>query len=479
MASILLVVLALLLGLVIGAAVAAVVVGGRLRADQSAAIGALESDWRVRAAAETEAQVGAVRTDLQARHQVTVAQLRQEASEAGATVQAELAAAQASVAELNRSLAQVRQQQHDLLEAHRAEAAGREKTENGQAQVMKTIAPVAQQLKAMQDKVLEMERQRSVQHGELAQQIRNTQVSVEESRKAADNLAGALQNSAVRGVWGETQLRTLVESAGLLARVDFSTQHTMEAESGARRPDMVINLAGGKQMAIDAKAPFSSYLDSQREGIDPAERMRLLQDHARKVRGHVDVLSQKGYWTGLDASPEFTVAFIPNDQCLSVALDVDPSLMEYAFKQGVVLATPTNLWGLLKTVAYTWKQEVLTEDAKALFDLGNLLYDRITTMVTKIDKMRRSLETTVKDYNGFVSTLETRVLVSARKIHSMDESAVLGSPAQIELTPKPLTASDFDAIADLERPELPVGIDRAEPVDAELVFEADDVADAG
>lgn len=408
---------------------------------------------------------------LQARHDAVVAQVRREEAEARATVQADLAAALASVEQLRDALGSARQQHQELVAQHRAEQQERERAESGHLQVLKTLTPVADQLRAMRQRVDDLEQQRSHQHGELAEQIRATQLTAADSKRAADTLASALTNNAVRGVWGETQLRTLVESAGLLQRVDFDLQRSIEADTGARRPDMVINLPGGKQMAVDAKVPYTAFIEAHRTGIDPQERQRLLVEHAKKVRSHIDALGAKSYWTGLSASPEFTVAFIPNEQLLATALETDPSLMEHAFAKGVVLATPTNLWAILKTVAFTWRQSVLTDDAKQLFDLGRELYRRIVTLADHADKLRRSLESTVKHYNAFAGSLESRVLVTARKLDQMDEAAVLGAPAPIEVAPKPLTSGDFAAISDLDRPELDF-----ETVDAEIV--ADDGAEA-
>jgi DNA recombination protein RmuC len=335
------------------------------------------------------------------------------------------------------------------------------------------LKPVLEHLRGMQTKVDSLEKARVEQHTELAAQIRHTQRSVEESRKAADTLASVLKNNSVRGAWGETQLRTLVETAGLLNRVDFELQHSVEADSGDRRPDMVINLPGGKQMAIDAKVPYNSFMDAQREGLEPEIRRRLLEDHARKVRGHVDVLARKGYWTGLAVSPEFTVAFIPNEQLLNAALDVDPSLMEHAFRQGIVLATPTNLWSMLKTVAFTWKQEALTEDAQALFEMGQVLYRRIVKLAEHVDKLGRSIQRSVKDYNAFTGSLERSVLPAARKLNAADPLATIGAPHEIEEAPRSLTAGDFEALAEVERPELDLTLAFEETVEAEIIAEAD------
>lgn len=426
---------------------------------------------------------------LLARHQQTVVELRHRHEQEVAALahrldlaesrtellvaqeRGELAAAAAQVEELRHSLGEAREQYRGLVEAQRQAQREREdaarqraESEGSHSQVLKTLTPVVEHLRAMQRKVDDLEKARVEQHTELAAQIRHTQTSVEESRRAADTLASVLKNNAVRGTWGETQLRTLVETAGLLKRVDFELQHSMQADSGARRPDMVINLPGGKQMAIDAKVPYNAFMDAQRQGIKPEDRERLLLDHARKVRGHVDVLAQKGYWTGLAVSPEFTVAFIPNEQLLNAALEVDPSLLEHAFGQGVVLATPTNLWGLLKTVAFTWKQEALTEDAHQLFELGQVLYRRILKLSEHVDKLGRSIQRSVKDYNAFTGSLERSVLPAARKLNAADPIATIPAPVEIEESPRALTSSEFSAIADLERPELSF-----DTVDAEII----------
>ncbi|MDN5744791.1 MAG: DNA recombination protein RmuC [Nocardioidaceae bacterium] len=439
--------LALLLGLLLGA-----VLGWAVR----------QATMQPSAPAEDPA-VLAARHDAElegVRHQVALAQAHGET--ALGEVRAELARASAQAEELRSALSEARERARSLVEEQNRGRQEREKAESGQTQVLKTLTPVVEHLRSMQRKVDDLEKARVQQHSELATQIRHTQHSVEESRKAADNLSSVLKNNAVRGTWGETQLRTLVETAGLVNRIDFELQHSMEADSGARRPDMVINLPGGKQMAVDAKVPYNSFMDAQREGIEPEQQKDLLLDHARKVRGHVDALSRKGYWTGLTTSPEFTIAFIPNEQLLNTALEVDPSLMEHAFSQGVVLATPTNLWSMLKTVAFTWKQEALTEDAQQLFDLGQVLYRRILKLSEHVEKLGRSIQRSVKDYNSFTGSLERSVLPAARKLNAADPVDKLASPPEIEETPRELTSSEFTALADLEREELTFDVEVTE-----------------
>lgn len=450
--------LALLLGLLLGAGVG----------------------WLVREKTFTPAAPTEDPALVQARHDLAVAELRQQEASARSVIQEELAATGAQVDALQTALEDAREQYRALIDQQRQtqrerEQAQRDKevSESGHTQVLKTLSPVVEHLRSMQRKVDDLEKSRVQQHTELAEQIRHTQRSVEDSRKAADTLSSVLKNNAVRGAWGETQLRTLVETAGLLNRVDFELQHSMDADSGARRPDMVINLPGGKQMAIDAKAPYNSFMDAHREGIDPEARQRLLEDHARRVRGHVDALSRKGYWTGLKTSPEFTVAFIPNEQLLNAALEVDPSLQEHAFKQGIVLATPTNLWGLLKTLAFTWKQEALTEDAQALFELGQILYRRILKLAEHVDKLGRSLQRSVKDYNAFTGSLERSVLPAARKLNAADPLATIPAPAEIEEAPRALASGEFAALADLDRPDLTFDFDIT---DADVIDEGDTLA---
>ncbi|MGK2874667.1 MAG: DNA recombination protein RmuC, partial [Nocardioides sp.] len=329
--------------------------------------------------------------------------------------------------------------------AHRAERATREQSEQASTRVLETLAPVLEHMRQMQDTVTKVEQSRVSQHAQLAEQIRVTRASVEESRRAATDLAAVLRNNnSVRGAWGETQLRRLVETAGLINRVDFSLQLSVASDSGARRPDMVINLPGGKQMAVDSKVPYNAFMDAQRADLEDTARQHLLTAHAKAVRAHVDALGQKAYWTGLTTSPEFVVAFIPNDQLLNAALEIDPALMEHAFERGVVLATPTTLWGLLKTVAFTWKQESLAQDVQAVFEQGQVVYRRVVTMVDHVEKLGRSIGATVNNYNKFAGSLEHSLLPAARKLGQADPQTCVAPPTEIEESPRMLTAGDFD-----------------------------------
>jgi DNA recombination protein RmuC len=303
----------------------------------------------------------------------------------------------------------------------------------------------------MQHKVTELETQRSQQHGELTQQLRAATESEERLRSTAESLASALRSNSTRGVWGETQLRNVVQAAGLIERVDFDVQHSISSDAGAGRPDMVIHLPGGKNIAVDAKVPFSAYLEASQiavtaTGEEGAKREALIKQHVKVMRGHIDTLASKAYWAGLDASPELVIAFIPSESLVSSAMEADPGIMDYAFGKRVALASPVTLWSVLKTVAFSWQQDVLTDQAKTLFDLSKELYQRLATLSDHADKLRRSIDSTVGAYNQFANSLETRVLVTARKLNALDESKVIGAAATVEQAPKQLTAVELELV---------------------------------
>lgn len=341
----------------------------------------------------------------------------------------------------------------EQLALARQRDAERESRERQEGRVLEALAPVASTLRAMQLKVDELEQQRSRQHGELSQQLRTATEAEERLRATAESLASALRNNATRGVWGETQLRTLVESAGLLNRVDFFLQESIDADGAARRPDMVLRLPGGKSIAVDAKVPYNSYIEASAipataAGEEEARRASLLADHARRVKAHVDQLAAKNYFTGLDSSPEFTIAFIPNEPLLAAALEKDPALLEYAFSKRIALASPVSFWAVLKTIAFTWQQEVLTDEAKMLFDLSKELYARVAKLAEHADALGGAIERSVKAYNQFASSLETRVLVTARRLDGLDESKVIPAPRSIEEQPRQLTAAELTEALD-------------------------------
>jgi DNA recombination protein RmuC len=323
-------------------------------------------------------------------------------------------------------------------------------------QVLVALSPVAESLHAVQQKVAQLEAERARQYGAISEQLRATAESGERLRGTAETLASALKANNTRGVWGETQLRNVVQAAGLIERVDFDVQSSVTSDAGSGRPDMVVHLPGGKNIAVDAKVPFSAYLEasaipSSATGDEGARRDQLVRRHVKALRAHVDALAGKTYWAGLDSSPELVIAFIPSESLVSSALEADPSLMDYAFQKRVALASPVTLWSVLKTVAFSWQQDVVTAEAKELFDLSRELYSRLSTMAGHVDKLGRSLRAGVTDYNRFVGSLERTVLPSARRLTMLDESKVLASPTTIDETPRELTAPELaSALADGE-----------------------------
>jgi len=373
-----------------------------------------------------------------ARRTSAILEIRMSEAQARSALAAELASSQATAAGLREQLGAQQRQNIESVERERVES-----------RVLQALTPVQETLRTMQLKVTDLEHQRALQHGELSEQLRSATESEERLRSTAESLASALRSNSTRGVWGETQLRNVVQAAGLIERVDFDVQSSIHSDAGAGRPDMVIHLPGGKNIAVDAKVPFAAYLEASAiavtaTGEEGARREAFLKQHVRAVRAHIDALASKAYWAGLDASPELVIAFIPSESLVSSAMEADPGIMDYAFSKKVALASPVTLWSVLKTVAFSWQQDVLTDQAKNLFDLGKDLYSRLSTLSEHADKLRRSIDSTVNSYNQFANSLETRVLVTARKLNALDESKVLGETVLIENTPKQLTAVEFE-----------------------------------
>lgn len=359
-----------------------------------------------------------------------------------------LAGAQATIDGKDSQILTLERLLSELQEENKRRVAEDTQRAQEEHRVLEALAPVKDTLQAMQTKVNDLENQRQEQYGQLSQQLNQTRQFGEELRATTQSLASALSSNSVRGTWGEAQLRRLVEVAGLTEHVDFDTQTTMSTDSGTIRPDMVINLPGGKTIVIDAKVPFNSYLEASQipitaTGEEAARRESLLKAHVKAVRSHVDALSSKSYWTGFDFSPEFVLAFIPSESLLASALEADPTLLDYAFNKRVALASPVNLWAVLKTVSYTWQQQVVTDEAAKLFKLGEELYSRLHTMTKHTEDLRKAIENTVKHYNGFVSSLETRVLSTARKFPGVDSTKLLPEVTEIHEAPKPLTAGEL------------------------------------
>lgn len=330
-----------------------------------------------------------------------------------------------------------------------------------QAKVMAALSPVSENLKALQLKVAQIEEGRKQEMGALGEQLKGLNEQQLRLDKQTNSLSQALTNNKVRGAWGEAQLRNIVESAGLREHVDFDMQVVVDDKEGNRqRPDMVVHLPGGKSIPIDAKVPYADYqraCEIPQTGTDEdnARRASLLNSHAKALRDHVKVLSDKAYWNAFEAAPDFVVAFIPNEALLQAALETDPTLLDDAFARKVALTSPVTLWAVLKSVSYAWQQQNLTDDAKKMFDLSKELYSRLAKLGEHATALGTQLTKTVRTYNGFVSSLESRVLPTARKLKDIDPTTVIPEMKMLEaedVNIRELTAPEF--VEESDEPEI-------------------------
>lgn len=290
--------------------------------------------------------------------------------------------------------------------------------EKRQAAIKHMVDPIKEALDKTAEQVQRLEKERKEAYGSISKYLESMQLSQKELRLETHNLVKALRRPEVRGQWGEIQLKRLVELAGMLEHCDFDTQVTRRSEEGILRPDLVVHLPEERNIVIDAKTPLDSYLEAV-ETQDDAERRRHLAEHLRKVKDRIDELSRKAYWSQFDRSPEFVVLFLPGEQYLAAALDLDNGLLERALSQKVILATPTSLMGLLKAVSYSWRQLALIDNAEKIRDIGVQLYDRLATFTDHLSKLGRSLNTTVTHFNSAMGSLKSRVLPGAQKFHEM------------------------------------------------------------
>jgi DNA recombination protein RmuC len=314
------------------------------------------------------------------------------------------------------------------------------------------VGPIRDTLSRVERQLRETDQARIRSHAELTQQVEFTRRGAEELREQAAALVTALRRPEARGRWGELQLRRVVELAGMTPRCDFDEQVTVDGGSSAasegyrttaQRPDLVVHLTGGKHIVVDSKVPLAAYLEAV-EATTEAIREARLDAHAKHLRTHVDQLGGKAYWTALPSTPEFVILFIPGEAFLAPALERDTGLLEYAIARRVHIATPTTLVSMLRTAHFAWQQEALSDNARAVFDLGRELYDRLAGLGRHVDKLGRSLTASVVAYNQAVGSLESRVLVTARKLSDLGVVAgELPTPVAAQETTRPLSAPEL------------------------------------
>jgi DNA recombination protein RmuC len=410
---------------------------------QAAAAGARGEAAQARMeTAQARSETAQVRTEAE-RGRADLAEVRAETASGLAEARTEAANAQAEAAEVSAAVARAVAERDAAVERAKEIAADREamlnhfkvlsaesldrqgRTADAQAEhrlraTEQLMLPVRESLERFNSRLTEVEKERVAMSTDLKNQVQTVQQTGETLRRETSALVTALRKPQVRGSWGEVQLKRVAELAGMVERCDFDLQHTTRADDRTMRPDMRVHLAEGKHIFVDSKVPLSSFLEAA-EADDDAVRSEALARYGRHVRTHVDQLSSKQYWKAAE-TPEFVVLFLPNEMFFTTALDQVPDLYDYAAQRDVVLATPTTLIGMLRAVAYGWKQAALAESAAEVFKLGRELHEKLGLMGNRFDKLGRALRTSVNAYNETIATVEGTVLVRARKFRDLKVS---------------------------------------------------------
>jgi DNA recombination protein RmuC len=406
-----------------------------------------------------------------------LAAAREECARAGAQLEAARAAAAEKISLLQGTEARLReafsalssealkQNNESFLQLARAslgefQRAATTDLEGRHKAIESIVQPLRESLTRVDAKLQEVERGRISTHAQLAEQMRALTQAQQLLQSETSRLSRALQSPNVRGQWGELQLRRVLEHAGLIEGSHYELKESIQTEEGRLTPDAVVKLPGGKNVVLDAKVPLSAYLEAAATD-DETRREAKLRDHARQVREHITRLANKTYWAHFQPTPDIVVMFVPGESLLTSALQCDPGLLEFSMNKGVMLASPLTLIALLRAIAYGWQQETVARNAQEISDLGRQLYDRISKLAEHFETVGRSLARSVQAYNSAVGTLESRVLVTARRLKDKGVSAPdeFPEPETIDQTPRPLGA-----------PEL-VGLFDDEPIDGVVIDE--------
>lgn len=408
-----------------------------------------EQSVQLQALAETAASAVAER-DL----------LREHAADASARAAEDLQRLTGTFAALSQeALAKNNAQFLDLAESRFGEARVAAQGDLAQRQqaIEALVSPLRETLTHLDQGVQKMEAERKGAYASLSERVKALHLGHEQLHKETRNLVTALRSPTTRGRWGEMTLRRAVEAAGMLEHCDFDEQKTVAGNEGVIRPDMIVHLPGGGEVVIDSKVPLDAFLQFTEADDDDARRA-LLEKHARQLRTHVDQLAKKEYWKQFERSPEFVVAFIPGEPLLAAALETDPTLQDYALDKRVILAAPNTLVAALRTIAMSWQQETLAENAREVRELGAELYKRLRTWTGHMHALQKNLASSVDAYNDAVGSLESRVLVTARKFPGLGviggERAEITELARIETAPRRLQAVEpEDEDEDDEEPD--------------------------